>query len=295
MTIREIVVGVDGSAESDAALRWAAQEAQRHGAELTAVHAYEQDQLGIRTPLENTHRHDLESIARAIVDSAVTEVQSVAPAVRVRGEAISGSAADCLIRAAESGATVVVGSRGRGGFAGLLLGSVSQQVATHATAPVVVVRDGAGRQDGPIVVGVDEAEASDHVLAVAFEEASLRGAPVVVLHAYLLGAEAWGRDVPSGAEDEDLLRTTESNGLDAIAAPWRDKFPTVQVDAVAVEGQAAAQLVEASAMAQLIVVGSRGRGGFAGLLLGSVGLHLLHHASCPVLIVRGSRTSSGGA
>jgi nucleotide-binding universal stress UspA family protein len=288
MTTREIIVGVDGSAESDAALRWAAHEGQRHGANVIVLHAYEPGELGIRTPLEDTYHKDLHTIAQAIVDSAVTEVRSLAPAVRVWGETTSSGAAAALISAAEKpGAMIVVGSRGRGGFAGLLLGSVSQHVATHATGPVVVVRDGAGREDGPVVVGIDEGDESDLGLGMAFEEAALRGAPIIVLHAYLLGVRTWGLDLPPEAEDDELRRAIESKRLAGIIAPWREKFPTVHVEVVVVEGQAAARLVEASAKAQLVVVGSRGRGGFAGLLLGSVGLHLLHHAGCPVLIVRG--------
>jgi nucleotide-binding universal stress UspA family protein len=293
MPARDIVVGVDGSAESDAALRWAALEAQRHGAKLIVLHAYEPGQHGIRTPLEDTHHRDLQRIVAAIVDSAVTEVRSLAPTVRVWGETTSGGAAAGLIRATKAGAMVVVGSRGRGGFAGLLLGSVSQHVATHAAGSVVVVRDGADRADGPVVVGVDEGDESDLALGAAFEEAALRAARIVVLHAYLPALSTWGLDLPPEVEDEPARRTTESDRLAAIVAPWREKFPTVQVEVVAVEGQAVARLLDASATAQLVVVGSRGRGGFAGLMLGSVGLHLLHHAGCPVLIARGSAAGPG--
>jgi nucleotide-binding universal stress UspA family protein len=295
MTMRDIVVGVDGSTESDAALRWAALEAQRHGAKLTVLHAYEPGSYGIRTPLEETHQQDLRRIAEAIVDSAVTEARSLAPGPHVSGETADGGAADGLIRASTADAMVVVGSRGRGGFTGLLLGSVSQHVATHAIGPVVVVREGSGRADGPVVVGTDEGDDSGHALAVAFEEASLREASIVVLHAYQLAIRAWGVDLPLEVEDEQARRTAESNRLTALVAPWRDRFPTVSVEVSPVEGHAAARLVEASTTAQLIVVGSRGRGGFAGLLLGSVGLHLLHHSGCPVLIARGSSTVQGGA
>jgi len=292
MSARNIVVGVDGSAESDAALRWAAHEAHRHGADLTVLLAHERGLYEIRTPLEDAYEEDMHRIAQAIVDSAVAEVHTITPTVPVRGETTGDAAAAGLIRAGGPDSIVVVGSRGRGGFAGLLLGSVSQQVATHATGPVVVVRDGADRPDGPVVVGVDESDGTDHALAVAFEEAALRGVPVVVMHAYLPADRTWGLDLPPDAEDEQARRTTESDRLAAIVAPWRDKYPAVQVDVVVVEGQAAARLVDASATAQLIVVGSRGRGGFAGLLLGSVGLHLLHHAGCPVLIARQSSGES---
>ena len=294
MTIRDIVVGVDGSTESDAALHWAAHEAQWHGAKLTVLHAHEPAQHAFHTPLEESYERDLGRIAQVIVDSAVTEAHSLAPAVRSWGETTSDGAAAGLIRASRAGAMVVVGSRGRGGFAGLLLGSVSQHVATHAVGPVVVVRAGSERTDGPIVAGIDESEGSDHVLDVAFEEAASRGARLVVLHAYLPDVRTWGLDLPPEVEVEDVRRSAESDRLIGIVAPWREKFPTVDVQIAVVEGQTAARLVDASTTAQLVVVGSRGRGGFTGLLLGSVGLQLLHHSGCPVLIARDNSAGHGG-
>jgi nucleotide-binding universal stress UspA family protein len=286
MSIRSIIVGVDGSAESDVALRWAAHEAHRHGATLTVLHAYEQAEYGIRTPLNDAYHGDSQRVATAIVDSAVTEVRALTPAVRVWGETTSAAAGACLIRAANPGTMVVVGNRGRGGFTGLLLGSVSQHVAAHASGPVVVVRSRTIRPDGPVVVGVDDVIGSDHTLAVAFEEATLSGTRLVLLHTYHLVVRTWG--LAPEVEDAYVRLAVESNRLAAVVAPWREKFPTMQVQTVAAEGQAAARLVDASATAQLVVVGSRGHGGFAGLLLGSVGLHLLHHAECPVLIARDS-------
>jgi nucleotide-binding universal stress UspA family protein len=223
-----------------------------------------------------------------IVDSAVTEVRSLEPTVHAWGETTGDGAAGRLIRASRPDTMVVVGSRGRGGFAGLLLGSVSQHVATHAAGPVVVVRTEREPVDGPVVVGIDKSDDSDHVLEVAFEEAALRGAGIVALHAYLPDVRTWGLDLPPDVEVEDVRRSTETDRLAAVVAPWREKFPTVHAEVVVVEGQAAARLVDASSTAQLIVVGSRGHGGFAGLLLGSVGLQLLHHAGCPVLIARDS-------
>jgi nucleotide-binding universal stress UspA family protein len=189
---------------------------------------------------------------------------------------------------------VVVGSRGRGGFTGLLLGSVSQHVATHAAGPVVVVRARPWQADGPVVVGVDESDGTGHALDVAFEEAALRDAGIVVLHAYLPDVRTWGLDLLPEVEDEHVRRTIELDRLNDIVEPWRKRFPAVDVEVAAVDGQAAARLIDASATARLMVVGSRGRGGFTGLLLGSVGLQLLHHAGCPVLIARDSSMGPGG-
>jgi nucleotide-binding universal stress UspA family protein len=294
MTIRDIVVGLDGSTESDAALRWAAHEAQRHGARLTVLHAHDPVQHAYDTPLEEVYERGLVHIAKVIVDSAVTEVRSLEPTVWVHGETTSTAAAAALIRASGTGAMVVVGSRGRGGFTGLLLGSVSQHVATHAAGPVVVVRAQPGQADGPVVVGVDESDGTGHALDVAFEEAALRDAGIVVLHAYLPDVRTWGLDLLPEVEDEQVRRTIELDRLNDIVEPWRKRFPAVDVEVAAVDGQAAARLIDASATARLMVVGSRGRGGFTGLLLGSVGLQLLHHAGCPVLIARDSSMGPGG-
>jgi nucleotide-binding universal stress UspA family protein len=214
--------------------------------------------------------------------------------VWVHGETTSTAAAAALIRASGTGAMVVVGSRGRGGFTGLLLGSVSQHVATHAAGPVVVVRARPWQADGPVVVGVDESDGTGHALDVAFEEAALRDAGIVVLHAYLPDVRTWGLDLLPEVEDEHVRRTIELDRLNDIVEPWRKRFPAVDVEVAAVDGQAAARLIDASATARLMVVGSRGRGGFTGLLLGSVGLQLLHHAGCPVLIARDSSMGPGG-
>jgi nucleotide-binding universal stress UspA family protein len=285
MTTVDIVVGVDGSAASDAALRWAAREAARRGAQLRVLHAYDRP-YGPSTPLDDAYRRDLSRIAKAIVDSAVAEARSLAPDVTVRGEALADEPAFGLIRASEDGAMVVVGNRGGGGFVGLLLGSVSQHVAVHAPGSVAVVRDRGDRAEGPVVVGIDESDSAAYALGMAFEEAALRGVKLVVMHAYIPAVRTWGLDLPPVVEDEQVGRTIEADRLAATIAPWREKYPTVEVESVVVEGQAAARLTEASATAQLVVVGTRGRGGVAGLLLGSVGLHLLHHAGCPVLIAR---------
>jgi nucleotide-binding universal stress UspA family protein len=258
------------------------------------LHAHDPVQHAYDTPLEEVYERGLVHIAKVIVDSAVTEVRSLEPTVWVHGETTSTAAAAALIRASGTGAMVVVGSRGRGGFTGLLLGSVSQHVATHAAGPVVVVRARPWQADGPVVVGVDESDGTGHALDVAFEEAALRDAGIVVLHAYLPDVRTWGLDLLPEVEDEQVRRTIELDRLNDIVEPWRKRFPAVDVEVAAVDGQAAARLIDASATARLIVVGSRGRGGFTGLLLGSVGLQLLHHAGCPVLIARDSSMDPGG-
>jgi nucleotide-binding universal stress UspA family protein len=155
------------------------------------------------------------------------------------------------------------------------MGSVSQQVATHARVPVVVVR-GHAAPGGPVVVGVDGSPSTDAALGLAFDAAAARGTHVVAIRAYVPPSPAV---LPHSAV-EAAVREMLAGSL----AGWQDKYPSVRLESHLVVGRAAKVLVGASHTAQLVVVGSRGHGGFTGLLLGSVGQQLMHHAECPVLI-----------
>lgn len=282
----EIIVGVDGSVESGHALRWAAGEAARRRIDLAVLHVYDWRIYGAASPIGAPFVSDAREIAEAIVASAVDEAKTVAPGVRVRGEALLGSTVATLVAASSAGAMLVVGNRGRGGFASLLLGSVSQQVATHAAGPVVVVR---GRWDGatgPVVVGVDGSDASVSALGAALAEAEVAGSGVVAVRAYGAPAVMWGPQSDMTVQDTREWQEAEHAALAADVAAWKDKYPDVAIETVAVEGHAGEVLAGVSASARLVVVGHRGHGGFTGLLLGSVGLQLLHHADCPVLIAR---------
>jgi nucleotide-binding universal stress UspA family protein len=188
---------------------------------------------------------------------------------------------------------VVVGSRGRGGFNELLVGSTSLHTATHARVPVVVVRGDPTGAEGPetgrIVVGVDGSEAAQDALKVAFEEAELRGVGLTAVRAwksmFFDSAGGKGGTVPVQVEDETVV-PRELTALHDSVAVWRTKHPGVDVREHVVHGDAAWALVEAGRGAEMLVVGSRGRGGFRSLLLGSVSHALLHHATCPVVVVR---------
>ncbi|WP_433223930.1 universal stress protein [Dactylosporangium sp. CS-047395] len=171
---------------------------------------------------------------------------------------------------------IVVGNRGAGGIANLLLGFVSQQVATHARVPADVIRGRTVTGGGPVIVGVDSSAAADAALTLAFEEATARGADVVAIRAYVPPPPAV---VPVKAVEAD-----ERAALEASLAGWQDKYPSVRLEGLLAVGGPAKVLVSVSRSAQLVVVGSRGHGSFAGLLLGSVGQKLMHHAECPVLI-----------
>jgi nucleotide-binding universal stress UspA family protein len=223
--------------------------------------------------------------ADLVIQDAVAEARSIAPEVPVNGHAILGDAAPVLLSAARDGALVVVGTRGRHGFSAALLGSVSQQVALHAYGPVAVIR-GQDADNGPVVVGYDGSAGSDEALRVAFEEASLRERRLTVIQAFTPALPSWPVSLPPLSYDREAVRIVTQSELEQTLALWRQKYPDVNVTAGVVTGNPANALVAASDGADLIVVGTRGHGGFAGLLLGSVGLHLLHHAECPLLIAR---------
>jgi nucleotide-binding universal stress UspA family protein len=183
---------------------------------------------------------------------------------------------------------VVVGNRGRGGFASLVLGSVGHYVVTHAKATVVVVRGRPGPLSGPVVAGVDTASA-DAVLPHAFEEADFRGARLRAIHAYppIEGITAYGYTPLVGGPKE--RQAGNRDALADLVHRWASKFPQVPVDIVAVEGHPTAVLASASATAQLVVVGHQ-RSILGHVGVGAVAAQLLHHADCPVMIVRTSAT-----
>jgi nucleotide-binding universal stress UspA family protein len=287
MNATGIVVGVDGSASSRTALRWAAAQAKRTNVPLRVLLAYHWRMPGVfatSAELEQAAKDQ----AELVVEEAVAEARAAAPEVPVTGAAVLGNPAPVLLRAAEEAGLLVVGTRGHGGFTGLLLGSVSQQVATHAPGPVVVVRGRADAGGGPVVAGVDGSPGDDTVLAAAFEEASARGSALSAVRAFFSPAPPWTIGLPPLPYDAAAVKRFLNSEVEQSLAPWSAKYPHVPTEGLAVSGDPTNILVGLSHVAQLVVVGTRGHGGFTGLLLGSVGLHLLHHADCPVLIVRTS-------
>lgn len=281
----DVIVGIDGSTASRTALDWAAQEAARTGARLRVLLAYHWRWPG---PVVATER--LEQFAReqaeVVVDDAVADTRAGHPGLEVTGSAVLGTAADVLISAARTASLVVVGSRGHHGFTGALLGSVSSQVATHAPGSVAVVRGRADADTGPVVVGVDGSALAHEVLGTAFEHAARRDCELVAIRVYSTPLPPWTIGVPPLNYNPVQVRSALHDELAEDVARWQEKYPTVAARVRTPGGEAARALVEASDTAQLLVVGSRGHGGFTGLLLGSVSQHLLHHANCPVLIAR---------
>ena len=255
------------------------------------VHVFDWRVIGAKAPIGGGYAEDAQARAGALVEAAVADAQAFAPQVQVRGEAVLGGVAPTLVGASAQASLVVLGSRGRGGFASLLLGSVSQQVATHSASPVVIVRGRPGELEGPVVVGADGSVSARHAIGTAFEAAARRGTGVVAVRAYTPAQPPWGPYLVPYVEDAEARKAAEREALEADVKPWAEKYPDVTVETVVVDRAAADVLIGISSTAQLVVVGTRGHGGFAGVLVGSVGLHLLHHADCPVLVDRAPTTA----
>jgi nucleotide-binding universal stress UspA family protein len=284
-----IVVGYDGSTGSQSALRWATAEAVRTMAPLRLVEAFE---LVIITRPSPGHVVPLEAVRTARqtgLDAVAESIRLHHPDLKVDTSLEGGPAARVLIEAAEDARAVVLGSRGLGGWSGLLVGSVAVQVTTHAQCPVVVIpheqRPHAHR--GPtVLVGVDGSKASAKAIDFAFDQADAMHAQVVAMHAwtspfltYADGASMLQFDEEKVQEEARLLVAESVAGAAA-------EHPDVKWSTELAMGSAAQALVRRAESADMVVVGSRGRGGFTGLLLGSVSQGVLHHAHCPIAVVR---------
>jgi nucleotide-binding universal stress UspA family protein len=284
---RTVVVGVDGSEPGLDAVRWAAAEALRRAAPLRLVNAFGWPATPhIGDPgLGVDHREVLLETARESLAAAAAEADRAAPGVVVEQQVVVGFPVPVLVSESARAQLVVLGDRGLGGFTGLLVGSVAIALAARAACPVVVVR-GSGPDappGGPVVVGVDGSRLSEAALAFAVDAAATRDVPLVAVHTWrdtVLDAAT------AGLVDWQAVETEEQRVLAERLAPWTEKHPALEVRRVVTTDRPAAALVERSGEAQLVVVGSRGRGGFAGLLLGSVSHALVHHAGCPVAVVR---------
>lgn len=284
--VGRIVVGVDGSPQSEQALRWAAEQARLTGQEVDAVIVSE-----FPKPGDVPSGGDLEWLndAAGVLSKSVENVLGDVNTPRVTRDVLHGHPAKMLLEYARSAELLVVGSRGHGGFTGLLLGSVSDHVVVHATCPVVVVHGDRPVTDaGRIIVGVDGSPESERALGWAVRQARLTGGEV---HAVL----SWF--IPATFRD-DVLAEPDWAGdsrrtLSAAVTRVLDVTGAAGVEQDIVGDQPAAALLRASEGAALLVVGSGGLGGFAGLLLGSVSRQVAAHASCPVLIHHGGVTPDG--
>jgi nucleotide-binding universal stress UspA family protein len=285
-----IVVGIDGSAHQRSVIDWAVSEARWRRRPLELVHAFDWALLGasIGMPPYGAVQESLHEAATQIRDEALATVRAEAPDLDVTAQVVDGRATAVLIDRSQTAAVVVLGHRGRGGFAGLAIGSVAAQVAAHAACPVVVVRPAAGH--GPhadrVLVAVDGSPSSAGSIEFAFEEAALRGLGLTALHAWTVPVSSGAGDMLPLVYDVDDVQAEEVRVLVEALAGWQEKYPDVNVRRVVTRDRPAGAVIEAAQGAALLVVGARGHGGFPGLHLGSVSRAVLHHAPCPVAIVR---------
>ncbi|HET8600782.1 MAG TPA: universal stress protein [Segeticoccus sp.] len=282
-----IVVGVDGSPSSDAALDWAVEDARRRRLPLHLVHARGLDNwwyaAGAVAPAELAS-----DLPDELLRDRVARAKALAPELEVTGESNSDNAAPTLITLSERADTIVLGARGHGTLRGVLLGSVSMQVVAHAHCPVVVVREDhrPEREHRRIVVAVDGTAISSAAVEYAFAQAAERGTDLVAMHAWWADLSGHPHRLDS-LEDQQAAYVEEQRRMVAESvAGYAEKYPQVAVHHRVVRAQPVEALVTESAAAELLVVGSRGRGGFRGLLLGSVSLRALQQAHCPVAVVR---------
>jgi len=284
---RAIVVGVDGSANSDAAVDWAITEASGRRLPLHLFSA------GIRQipggdAIYNDSELDAAVTRRALaaaderLAAASVRAREHSPDLDITTESVVDRAAGGLVDLSSRADTIVLGRSGHGRMVGALLGSVALQVVTHAHCPVVVVHESNGDPSKArgVVVGVDGSAVSELALGYAFEQASWRGAHLDVVH-------AWWTTVPSGLTQgvrADQVTRHQLTLSEALVG-WSEKFPDVEVRESLPMGPIVLTLTAAAENAELLVVGSRGRGGFRSLLLGSVSQGVLQHAACAVAVV----------
>ncbi len=291
-----VVVGVDGSIPGQAAIPYAAAIAQRQHRPLHLVHAFEPSPYSVRPQVRRTE--SLHGIFRASAERLCHEAAEVLavlyPDLDVTTRLVPGAAAATLLEESEHAHLVVLGRRGIGGFTGLMVGSTALQVTAHAQCPVIAIPapvTGGSRRRG-VVVGVDGSEISEPAVEYAYQTASELDEPLVALHAWYYtppaGVAGMGIGMYSSLvlEDVPLLEADEELALAESTAGWSEKYPDVQVEHRVTQSHPVQALVEASAQASLLVVGSRGRGSLASMALGSVSHGVLHHATGPVAVVR---------
>jgi nucleotide-binding universal stress UspA family protein len=288
-----IVVGVDGSSSSNSAVRWAAHEARMRNTPLTLVHVVVTPAWGPTPwllsdalPLPAEEDPALEEIGRKILAEAIKLAEdSAQDALQIRSKLYFSVPVSTLVSLSKEAQMVVVGSRGQNALTRVLLGSVSNGLLHHAHCPVAVIHDGVSSapapSDLPVVLGVDGSSASELATEIAFDEASRRGVDLVALHAYrdadlpqVLNVQ-WSGDNPIPPQ-----------ALADRLTSWLDRYPDVTIHPRIVCDNPARHLLDESESAQLVVVGSRGRGGFAGMLLGSVSTAVAHAANVPVIVAR---------
>lgn len=288
-----VVVGIDGSDSARLAVEWAANAAMKRKEPLLLVSTYAIPQFlyaeGMLPPQELFD--DLERETREKIDDAESIARRIAPDLRMSFEIREGSAIDLLLELSRDAAMIVMGSRGLGGLSGMVMGSVSASVVSHAHCPVVVVREDNHLTDdnryGPIVVGVDGSPVSEQATAVAFREAAARDAELVAVHTWMdMQVQASLAGLSAAEEQWSVIEEEQQQVLAERLSGYATEYPDVKVTRIVTRDRPVRALVEAAANAQLLVVGSHGRGGFKGMLLGSTSRALLQSSPCPLMVVR---------
>ncbi|QDQ15478.1 universal stress protein [Streptomyces spectabilis] len=282
-----LIVGVDGSEPSLRALDWAVDEADRQAVPLRIVHASSWEWYEGREPSFGINRALVRAQADRVVADAAERAHCRSSSVKVTSQMLDEDPAAALIRESRRASGVLVGSRGRGGLAGLLLGSVSLSVAAHAECPVIVVRGEAANLGGShrrVAVGVDEAADARPALDFAVRCAQRRGATLDLVHAWRCPAHE-APERPRAADAADTHQERAERAADEALSGLARTHSAVPVHRRVVEGSPRAALLDAAATADLLVVGARRRAGRVGMQLGSVNHAVLHHAACPVAVV----------
>ncbi|MFZ4511175.1 MAG: universal stress protein [Candidatus Nanopelagicales bacterium] len=284
-----VVVGYDGSEHASIAVDWAAAEAVSRGMKLTLTAATTVPMEGMRfggSILSPEAIDDLLERMQEATQTRADEARKAHPGLEVGVKVALGSPAAVLVEASANADMVVVGSRGMGGFRGLLVGSVGVQVASNSECPAVVVRKAPSSAASTVVVGVDGSELSLAALDFAFDIADRRGWRVLAVHAW----EVPSYDVlaaPSGPPPivvEDLAASEERAFAESLAG-LRELHPGVVIEERVVKGPSVRAILDASDDPALIVLGTRGRGEFLGAMLGSVSQGILHRAKAPVAVI----------
>ncbi|OBG50210.1 MULTISPECIES: universal stress protein [unclassified Mycobacterium] len=287
-----ILVGVDGSAAALGAVRWAALTAALRNVPLALVHVVDDPMPGwlqSGAPVGHWQQHRAREVITSAMRVAEESAGELGP-IQVHGEVIYSTAIATLVALSREVEMVVVGYRGyRGVVVRSVLGSVSSGLVYNAHCPVAVIHDGepplSNVDRAPVLVGIDGSSASEAATAIAFEEASRRGVALIAFHAW---ADPRVFNSNNAFQDSkwDAQLSEEEEALAERLAGWHERYPNVAIRRRIEIGDPAHWLIEASELAQLIVVGSHGRGGFAGMLLGSVGSAVVNRAKIPVIVAR---------
>jgi nucleotide-binding universal stress UspA family protein len=287
---KPVIVGVDDSPPSRVAVDWAARDAARRGVALKLVCVLQPPVVMAfpDVPMPAGYLQWQEGQGTKLLEESILTAREAAGDARleVTTEMVSGPAVPVLADLSTGAEMMVVGCHGRGALGRTLLGSVSTGLVHHAHCPVAIIHDEdplmPHPSQAPVVVGVDGSPASEHALEIAFEQASFRGVDLVAVHTW---SDTGVFEFPG--VDWTTMQAMGEETLSERLSGWQERYPDVPVRRVVVADRPAHQLLEQAESAQLLVVGSHGRGGFAGALLGSVSTAVVHAARMPVIVARG--------